>query len=297
MSNNKVTMDLIKKLREKTQVGMMDCKQALVLADGDFDKAVEILRKKGAKVAAKRAENVTNNGRIATYIAPDYTLGTLVEVSCETDFSANTKDMQQFVETISEHLAKTPQCATVSPEALLEQKLFSDDTMTIQMLLDDLLAKISEKITVSQCARFDTKDGIVNAYIHPGATLGSIIELETKNLSDDNKEKVAQLARDICMQIAVTNPICIEPSQVDPGVVEKEKCIAREQLLSEKKPEAIIEKIIPNKLNKFYEEVCLIKQKYIKNDKISIEKHIEARAKETGTTITIKQYKRFQVGK
>jgi elongation factor Ts len=295
--SNKVTMDLIKKLREKTQVGMMDCKEALVLADGDFDKAVEILRKKGAKVAAKRAENITNNGRIATYISPDYTLGTLVEVSCETDFSANTKDMQQFVETVSEHLAKSPQHEVVSAEIVLGQKLYNDDTMTIQMLLDDLIAKISEKITLSQCARFDTQDGIINTYIHPGETLGAIIELKVENLSDKNRDAIAQLARDTCMQIAVTNPICIEPSQLDQEMIEKEKCIIRDQLLNEKKPEAIIEKIIPNKIKKFYEDVCLLNQKYIKQDKISIEQHIKAVEKETGSTVTIKQYKRFQVGK
>jgi elongation factor Ts len=295
--SKKVTMDLIKKLREKTQVGMMDCKQALIQADGDFDRAVEILRKKGAKVAAKRAENVTNNGRVTAYISPDYTLGTLVEVSCETDFSANTKDMQEFAEAVCEHIAKSPQCKAVSAEAVLVQKLVTDDTMTIQMLLDDLIAKISEKITLSQCARFENKNGIINAYIHPGATLGAIIELEVKGLSDQNREAVAQLARDICMQIAVTNPLCIEPSQLDQNMIEKEKCFIKDQLLSEKKPEAMIEKIIPNKIKKFYEDVCLLNQKYIKQDKISIEQHMKAVEKETGATITIKQYKRFQVGK
>ena len=291
-------MELIKELREKTQVGMMDCKQALVLAQGDIEKAIEILRKKGASVAAKRAEHETNNGRIATYVTPDHKIGALLEVSCETDFSANTQDMKNFAQTVCEHLAKTTQCSEkwCDPACLIEQKV--DDGKTVKVLLDELIAKIAENIKVSRCARFCAEDkGFVNTYIHPGATLGTMIELKVDGLTDANKEAIAQLTRDICMQIAVSDPISIEPSQLDTQTLEKEQCIIKEQLKAAGKPEAMIDKIMVGKMNKYYEEVCLLKQKYIKQDKITIEQHIKDVAGQAGCTIAIKEFKRFKIGK
>lgn len=294
---SKVTMEMIKELREKTQVGMMECKKALISADGDIERAIELLRKKGASVAANRSEHATNNGNIGTYISQDFKTGTLVEVSCETDFSANTDDMKGFVSTIAEHLAQTAQCCEnrCEPDCLVEQKLFNNDKMTIKMLLDDLIAKIGENIKISQCARFTTENGVVNAYIHPGANLGVMIELEADSITDANKATIAALAKDLCMQIAVTRPLSIEPSQLDPQVLEKEKCIFKEQLKASGKPENIIDKIMVGKVNKFYEEVCLTKQKYIKQDKITVEQYMQNAGKENNTSISIKQFKVFSI--
>ncbi|MBU1008178.1 translation elongation factor Ts [Candidatus Dependentiae bacterium] len=293
----KITMELVKELREKTQVGMMDCKKALILAEGDIEKAIEILRKKGASVAAKRAEHATNNGTVAAYITPDHKTGALLEIGCETDFSANTSDMKTFANTVCEHLAKTSLCSNkwCEPACLIEQKL---GDKLVKTMLNELVAKIAENIKISQCARFSPEaNGFVNAYIHPGATLGTMIELEVKGLDDANKEILVQLSRDICMQIAVSNPLTIDPSQVNQETIEKEKCIIAEQLKSTGKPEQMIDKIMVGKMNKFYEEVCLIKQKYIKQDKLSVEQHMNDVAKKAGCTITIKQFKRFAIGK
>lgn len=295
--SDKVTMELVKKLREKTQVGMMDCKKALILADGDMDKAIEILRKKGASVAAKRAENLTNNGKITVQISPDNTVGAMVEVSCETDFSANTKDMQEFSNSICSHLLKTKPCCTdfCDPKPILSQVISGNKTG--QMLLDELIAKIAESIKISRCARLDSGDsGIVNAYVHPGATLATMVELDVKGLSSANKEKIVALAKELCMQITVTNPLCLESSQLDPELIKKEECIAREQFKGSDKPEAMIQKIVQNKVNKFYEEVCLFNQKYIKEEKISVTDLIKRVEKETNSTIKIKAYKRFAIG-
>jgi elongation factor Ts len=293
----KISLELIKELREKTQVGMMDCKEALILAEGNIDKAIEILRKKGASVAAKRAGHKTNNGIVSSYISEDNKIGSLLKISCETDFSANTQDMKDFSKTVSEHISKSEQCCpeNCAPECLIEQK--TDGGKTVKILLDELIAKISENIKISECTKLVSgDDGIVNAYIHPGSTLGTIIELKVTNLSDTNKPAILQLARDICMQIAVTNPMTIDPSQLDNETLEKEKAIFREQLKAAGKPEQMLDKIIIGKMNKFYEEACLIKQKYIKQDKISIEKYIEGIAKENNCTISIKQFKRFSIG-
>lgn len=296
----KITMELIKELREKTQVGMMDCKKALISADGDIERAIEILRKKGAAVAAKRSEHATNNGRIASNVSSDYKTGALLEISCETDFSANTNDMKDFSETVCKHLAQTAQCCEdrCEPECLIEQKLISDPNKTVKILLDELIAKISENIKLSRCAKFTAgENGLVNVYIHPGSTLGVMIELEVQGISDQNREAIATLAKDLCMQIAVFNPICVTPEQLDPQILEKEKCIITEQLKASGKPEQIIEKIMVGKINKYYEEVCLTKQKYIKQDKSSVEQYVAGVAKDAGCTVSIKQFKRFSIGK
>jgi len=295
----KVTMELIKELREKTHVGMMDCKKALIEADGDIEKAIEILRKKGASVAAKRAGNETTNGNVAAYVTDNHKVGALVEISCETDFSANTQDMLDFAALASKVLATKKECdgGTCNTECLLGQTI-PETSKTFSMFLDELIAKISENIKLSRCSRFDAGDnGFVNAYIHPGANIGTMIELEVEGLGVSNKEAIKQLSKDLCMQIAAANPICVDSTKLDTETLEKEKRILKEQLIKGGKPEAMIEKIMVGKLKKFYEEVCLINQKFIKQDKLSVEQHMQNVGKESGCTITVKQFKRFSIGK
>lgn len=293
---SKITMELIKELREKTQVGMMDCKKALIESDGDIDKAIELLRKKGAAVASKRAGQATNNGIIATYVSEDNKVGSILEVSCETDFAANTEDMKSFANRSCQQLSKSTCETPCSPECLLENDMFDDSSKKVKTILDELIAKITENIKISRCSRFNAEgDNLINAYVHPGANLGVMIELEVKELSGD-KKPVLDLAKDICMQIAVTNPLSIDPSQLDQSELDKEKSIIEEQLKASGKPENMIEKIMVGKVNKYYEEVCLVKQKYIKQDKIKIEQHINNIEKETNSKISIKRFERFAIG-
>ncbi|MFA6527762.1 MAG: translation elongation factor Ts [Candidatus Babeliales bacterium] len=288
-----VSMDLVKQLRDQTQVGMMDCKKALEEANGDLTLAVEILRKKGAAVAAKRAGNEATKGRIEAFISADNKTGALVEVGCETDFSANTTTMEAFANMTAEIVANNNP-ATVQDLMAIKNPASS---LTLQESLDELIAKICEKIQINQFARFAiTDNGLVNAYIHPGSTVGIMIELQTATPATD-VEALKALAKDLCMQIAVTNPLCIAPSQLDPVVLEKERSIAREQLATSNKPAAIIEKIVEGKINKFYEEVCLLNQLFIKNDKLSVKAHVEEVAKKVGTSITVTQFKRCAIGR
>jgi elongation factor Ts len=171
-----VSMDLVKKLREKTQVGMMDCKKALEESNGDIEKAIEILRKKGSAVAAKRGDNATTNGRIECFIASDAKTGAMVEVACETDFSAKTVDMEFFAKHTAEVAAIT---AVNDAQAILSQKSVKNPTLVIKDHLDELIAKIAESIKVSKVILFKAgKLGMVHAYIHPGSTVGVMIELE-----------------------------------------------------------------------------------------------------------------------
>ena len=168
----KISMELLKELREKTQVGMMDCKKALEETGGDLDKAIEILRKKGAAVAAKRADNATDNGRIEAYIADNSKSGSLVEIACETDFSANNENMKKFALHVAQEANKAQ---TNDPKKLVEENKEINDHF------NELLAKITEKILVNKIATFTVEThGIVNHYIHPGATIGALIEFTTE---------------------------------------------------------------------------------------------------------------------
>ena len=289
-----ITTDLIKKLREHTQVGMMDCKKALEEANGDFDKAVELLRKKGAAVAAKRAENATDNGTVQAFVSPDFSYGSLVEVSCETDFSANTEAMQNFAKGVAE-AAATQTSADI--ETLMNAKVASEK-LSVKEKLDELIAKISENIKVKRFSRFSVEQhGIINSYIHPGATVGILVHLETDKAVAANASAIAQLAKEICMQIAVNKPLCVSPAELDETTLTKEREIIKAQLVASGKPNAVIEKIMVGKVEKFYEDVCLLNQKFIKNDKLTIAQHAAEVGKSLGLTITVKQFARFAIGK
>jgi elongation factor Ts len=288
-------MDLVKELREKTQVGMMDCKKALEETNGDIEKAIELLRKKGAAVAAKRADNAVTKGRIESYISPDFKIGAMVEVGCETDFSANTDNMKNFVVDAAKAAVQSNPADVAK---LLAAKSETNPKIAISDVLNDLISKICEKIQINRFVQFQVaKNGIVNTYIHPGSTVGVLVELETEKDATPQLEELKQVAKDVCMQIAVNKPLYVDPTQIDAETIAKERSIAKEQLKDTKKPEAIIEKIVDGKMNKFYEDVCLLHQLYIKNDKISIKQHLAEVSNKLGNQIKVKQFKRFGIGK
>ncbi len=287
MSN--INIDLVKELREKTQVGMMDCKKALVEANGDMELAIDILRKKGAAVAAKRADNETNNGRIEAYINTDAKTGSLVSIGCETDFSANTENMREFAQ-LAAHEAATSAINDV-------QKLLSEKK-NVKNYLDELIAKISEKIEISRIVTMHVeKHGIVTAYIHPGSTIGVMIELTTENDGTTIINDLKTLAKDICMHIAVTKPVSLSPADLDPAIIQKEREIALELMKNSNKPANILEKIIEGKINKFCAEVCLTQQRFIKNEDLTIEQLVKEFSTKTKNPTSIKRFVRLSIGK
>jgi elongation factor Ts len=298
---SKITMEMIKELREKTLVGMMDCKKALIESDGDMEKAIEILRKKGSLVAAKRASHETNHGQIESCISQDLKTGVILKVSCETDFSANTADLKTFAKDVCQQVLQTQTtCIQDGQNCLLNQKMLSNPKITVHDRLNDLIAKIGESIKVETFTKFElgSKNGIICTYIHPGANLGILISLTTdKAIDANNLESIKNLGKDICMQIAVTNPIAISPAQIDSAVLEKERAFHKEQLATSGKPANIIDKILEGKMSKFYEDVCLLNQKFIKNDKITIQEQINQTSKNTGIKINVEQFARLSVGK
>ena len=297
-----ISVDMIKKLRDATQVSMMDCKNALTQAEGDFDKAIEILRKKGASVAAKRSENATNNGTIQIIIAPDFSSGSIVETACETDFSANTDDMRNFASTVASHLLASridTNGIVNAPEAITElmsQKLYTNSGITLQNTLESLIAKIAESIKVTRFSTFAASQSLVNGYVHAGNTLGVLVELAISGTRPADITLLCQAAKDVAMQIAVTKPLCVNPDQLDPAVLAKESEIFAAQLKAEGKNDQMISKIIPGKLNKFYEEACLHNQKFIKDDKQTILTMLDAIGKQAGCSVRVARFVRFAIG-
>lgn len=284
----KISMDLIKELREKTLVGMMDCKKALEETNGDLEKAIELLRKKGADIASKRADKETNNGRIEAYVADDFQSGAIVEVACETDFSANTDAMKEFALFAAKNALQEK---TSNPEELLTKSV---DT---KKMLDELLAKIAERISISKIALLEvTERGIVNHYIHPGSQVGVIIELATENECSNHIDELKSIARNVCMHIAVRCPLAVVPQELDQDVVAKERSIIEEQLKAANKPANMIEKITEGKINKFYKEVCLLNQPFIKNEDQNIESYLKEQSEKLGNAITIKRFSHFVIG-
>lgn len=251
-----ITMEIIKNLREQSGAGIVDCKSALTEANGDLTVAMEILRKKGIAKAGKRSERETNQGVIKAWISPDQHRGHLVELRAETDFVARNEQFQGLADNILQVLIDQQ---PADLEALLALPMGSQ---TVKETVDSLSGIIGEKIVLSNCATL-VSSGTVAAYLHAGGSTGVLVAL--------SRPEMGELAKDIAMQIAANNPKYLSPDQVPAEEIAKEKEIYREQLSQEGKPAEIIEKILDGKVNRYFAEVCLIKQEFIKDEKQTIE--------------------------
>ncbi len=274
-----ITAAAVGKLREMTNAGMMDCKKALVEAGGDMDKAVEVLRKKGAATAVAKASRTAREGAIAQYIAPGGKLGVIVEVNSESDFVARNEMFKAFCDDVAKKLAGDPNA-----------KLESDR--------EAIVAKIRENIQIARHARMEVQGhGLVAAYIHTGAKVGVLVEVgagkDSTVVSDDFK----QLVKDITLQIAAGHPYSVSREEVPADVVAKEREIASQSDRLKGKPPQAMEKILQGILEKFYQTYCLVDQGFVKrNSEISVKEHIAQVAKQLGDEITIRRFVRFQVG-
>jgi len=285
-----VTAAQVKALREKTGAGMMDCKKALVEANGDEEKAIEILRKKGLSKAAKKADRNAAEGRVEINITPDFKKGSIIEVNCETDFVAKT---DEFIEFVSETV-KTVNTADITDVENLMKTSFGEGTFEEELKVK--IAKIGENIVVRRIATIKApENGIVNGYIHAGGKVGVLVAAACD--SEKTCEAIKDTLKNIAMHIAAMKPTYLNPESVPADVIEKEKEIAKAQLLKEGKPENVIEKIIPGKINKFYQEVCLTEQEYVKAEKKeNVAKALEKAAKAAGGSAKLVDFVRFEVG-
>ncbi len=278
-----ITASQVNELRKKTGAGMMDCKKALTEANGDFEKAIEILRKKGASVAAKRAEKSANEGTIKTKVSDNGTTGIIAEVNCETDFVANSDDFVNFTDEVLQTIdSKRP--------ANL-QELLNDEGLKNKMT--DLLGKVGEKIELSRFAIEKAEDGIVVDYVHLGSKLGVLVRFDNAGKAAND---LAEMGKDIAMQVAAMNPICVNREEVPQDVINKEIEIYKEVSRKEGKPENILDKIAQGKLNKYYQENCLIEQAFIKDNSKSVGDLLKEFNSKHGTNAVIKLFHRFHLG-
>ena len=285
-----ITAAMVKALREKTGAGMMDCKKALVEAEGNEEKAVEILRKKGLAKAAKKASRNAAEGRIEVYISDDYKKGSIVEINCETDFVAKTDEFIEFVQ----ETVKVVSQNDINDIESLNKANFSDTTFEEELKVK--IAKIGENIVIRRMATIKTpKNGVVNGYIHAGGKVGVLVAANCD--SEKTADAIKDTLRDIAMHVAAMKPLYLNPESVPADVIEKEKEIAKEQLLKEGKPENVVEKIIPGKIKKFFNEVCLTEQEYVKAEKKeSVKDALSKAAKKVGGEVTLIDFVRFEVG-
>lgn len=267
----------VKKLRDETQAGMMDCKKALKEADGDFEKAIEILRKKGQELSKKRSDREANQGLILAKVSDDGKKAAALEINCETDFVARNEDFQQRAE---QFLDLAFEEEIDNTEDLLGAEL---DGLKVADRLKDMVGKIGEKIKINNVVLVKT-DGELVSYIHPGNQLGVLVEFEGP-VEDE------EIANDVAMQVAAMNPMSVNRDGVDSSVVEKELEIAKDQLLNEGKPEEIAEKASQGKLRRFYEERVLLEQKFVKDNSVSVQDYLKQ-----NDTPLVKAFYRLQLG-
>lgn len=272
-----ITAADVKALRDRTGAGMMDCKKALSEANGDIDEAVEILRKKGQKVADKRADREANQGVIASIVSEDGKIAAAIELNCETDFVARN---DEFSSTAKEFAQIVFDNKLSDIESLKEQAYHS---ITVAKRLEELTGKIGEKIDISKAVYLES-DGTLVEYIHPGNQLITLVEFDGA-INDD------EVARDVAMQVAAMKPVATRRDEVSADLLEKELEIAKEQLINEGKTPEIAEKAAKGKIRRFYEENVLLEQKFVKDGSMSVEAYLKSKG-----TPTVRTFKRIQIG-
>ena len=284
----------VKKLREQTNVGMMDCKKALQEADGDFDKAIEILREKGLAKAAKKASRIAAEGVVCAKVCAECGVGAVIEVNSETDFVAKNADFQKFVSDLADVVVKD---APADVDALKACKLGDE---TVEAALQEKVLTIGENIQIRRFERYDAETVNVS-YTHMGGVIGVLVGLSvSENIKND--PKVYELGKDIGMQAAAMRPLYMDKSEVDADTLAKEREILLAQAIEENKtaakpkPEQILAKMVEGRVGKYYEEYCLLQQAFVKENKVSVEAHIKAVAKELGGEIKLVKYTRFEKG-
>jgi len=272
-------------LREKTGCGMMDCKKALTESDGDMDKAIDYLREKGIAAAEKKASRIAAEGTIGSYVSDDGKVGVLVEVNSETDFVAKNAGFQEFVKAVAATIGKQ---APATVEALSELTIDGGDTTVAEALREKILT-IGEKLTIRRFTRFE---GNVVSYIHGGGNIGVLVNLDTELAND----VCVPMAKDVAMQIAAMNPQFLDKDSVPSDFIEKEKEILLAQAINEGKPANIAEKMVIGRINKYYKEICLLEQPFVKNDDITVGAFVADTAKALGGSVCVKEFARLEKG-
>jgi elongation factor Ts len=285
-----ISADQVKRLREKTGAGMMDCKAALAEANGDFDEATTILRKKGLASAARRTGRATSEGVIGKWLSADHATGILVEVNCESDFVARTDEFQQLVTDV---LAEIERAGDRATESWLQ-----DPNGPVAQRVAASIGKLGENMAVPRFARFAGR-GYVGQYIHLGGKIGVQVEFTGVAPEAAGREEFATLVKEVAMQVAAASPAVasyVSRQEVPASVLDSERAIYRAQMEGSGKPAAVVEKIVEGKLGAFYAQVVLPEQPSIRDPKMTVADVVTAATKALGTPITISRFVRFKVG-
>jgi elongation factor Ts len=269
----------VNKLRQMTGAGMMDCKKALTEAEGDYEKAIEILRKKGQKVSASRSDKDAKEGSVFVKTSADHSYAVLIALNCETDFVAKNDEFQNLGKLIAETAFEKN---IASKEALLAEQVGG---LSLQDKITELVGKIGEKVEVSEYVSM--KGEAVVSYIHAGSKLGVLVSLK-----GTNGAQVIEAGKDVGMQIAAMNPVAVDEKSVDQTTIQKELEIAKAQILAEGKPENMVEKIAQGKLQKFYKENTLLHQAFVKDNSKSIAQYLDSVSK----GLTVAEFRRVAIG-
>jgi elongation factor Ts len=299
-----INAKMVNELRQRTGVGLMDCKRALIASEGDMDNAIEALRVAGLAAATKKAGREASDGLTAAWVNDYANTGVLIQVHCETDFVARTDEFRGLVNGLLAHYAGSPRVHTTGKweacEDLLTENFSLDPTRTVRDILGDAVGKIGENIQLGRVAiiNLEGRNAFVQPYEHMGGTVTSLVGIEAGKPETLADPRFRALAKDLAMQAAAGIPqvaLSMSRSEVPESALEAEKKVYREQILAEGKPENLVEKILMGKLNKFYGEAVLLEQPYIKDDKQTVQNVIDGVAKELGDKITPLCFYRFAI--
>ena len=277
-----ITAAQVKELRQLTDLPMMECKRALVEADGDQEQAIAILKEQNQKVMLKRADNATSEGRIAIAVADDGSTAAMIELQCESAPVANNDEFQALAENCARQLLTGP--GADDPDALLDQPSPDDDSRTLRESYEEVVSKIREKIVLAKVTRVD---GPAAGYVHHDGKTGVLFVAS-------GEDSLAEVLRDVAMHIAATPSEAVRPDQVDATVLEKEKELLEAQARESGKPEEIIEKIISGRVNKFLKEVCVETQPFVKDPQVTVGQLVKNTSKALGTGINFDRFVKFQ---
>lgn len=276
---------MVKELRERTGVGMMDCKKALEENDGSLEAAIDWLRQKGLSKAAKKAGRATSEGLIGKKIADDNSKAALAEVKCETDFVARADQFQAFAAKVAETVYDKKPADADALAALVGDEL------------NNQIATLGENMSLGRFALMEAAGpGVVGSYVHSNGKIGVLVEVLCKKADTAAKPELLELARNLAMQVAAANAVAVDASCVDPALVDREREVYRQKALEEGKPENVLDKIVEGAVKKFYKDVCLMEQPYIRDDKKSVTALVQEAGKALGDELTVARFVRMQLG-
>ncbi len=289
----------VKEIRELTGAGMLDCKKALVEADGAKDKAIDWLRQKGLSKAAKKAGRIAAEGSVSSHISADGKTGVLLEVNCETDFVAKNDDFKAFASAIAEHVAANGETTATwtSGETVLDQQFAGDTSITVKDFLTNAVAKIGENIVIRRFARFDLSNaGAVSAYIHGEGRIGVLLETTCDKAELTTSDEYKTMLTDISMHIAAMAPEFVSMDDITEEAKEKEVAVLKAKAIEEGKKPEFLEKILVGQIKKWAAGICLQEQAFVKNPDVTVKEFAQQTASKLGGEVTITKFTRFELG-